>query len=89
MGNDPSVHNYYRHFEAPGVGHCWSGTGLYPAEIFEAMVNWVEKGKVPEKLETSASVWTNRKTRILCPYPAKEVYRKGANPNSIASYACE
>ncbi|TID20705.1 feruloyl esterase b precursor [Venturia nashicola] len=34
---DPKAHDYYRLFEAPGVGHCWTGTGLYPSGIFESL----------------------------------------------------
>jgi hypothetical protein len=38
MEKDKNVHDYYRNFEAPGVGHCAStGTGLYPQGIFRAL----------------------------------------------------
>lgn len=34
---DPKAHDYYRLFEAPGVGHCWTGPGLYPSGMFESL----------------------------------------------------
>jgi predicted peptidase len=34
---DKSVNDYFRYYEAPGVGHCWSGTGLYPASMFDSL----------------------------------------------------
>ncbi|KAL2826815.1 tannase and feruloyl esterase-domain-containing protein [Aspergillus cavernicola] len=30
---DPDVRSFYRLFEAPGLGHCWSPSGLYPSTI--------------------------------------------------------
>jgi hypothetical protein len=37
MAVDKSVHDYYRYFEAPGVGHCWTGAGLYPQGLFDSL----------------------------------------------------
>ncbi|KAF2194560.1 tannase and feruloyl esterase [Zopfia rhizophila CBS 207.26] len=63
---DPLVHEYYRLFEAPGLAHCNGGAGAYPAGTFDALVEWVEKGIVPETLRATAP---SNQSRILCPYP--------------------
>ncbi|KAF2856433.1 feruloyl esteras-like protein B precursor [Plenodomus tracheiphilus IPT5] len=73
---DPTVQSYYRLFEAPGVAHCFGGSGGIPQGMFKALVAWVEHGTAPESL-----VGTNPqgKTNLLCPYP-KKAYFKGKSP---------
>ncbi|KAL4922729.1 Tannase/feruloyl esterase [Aspergillus aurantiobrunneus] len=86
---DPYVRNYYRLFEAPGLGHCWSPSGLYPSTIFDDMVAWVEKGRVPRSLPVSFTDEENiRHDRILCPYPERAVYNRWGDPTSRSSYFC-
>jgi hypothetical protein len=90
MDGDPLVHDYYRHFEAPGLGHCFSTSGLYPAGIFDSMVKWVEKGIAPDKLEvdTTSILVGPPSSRILCPHPKKSRYT-GKGPNTLSSsYVC-
>lgn len=69
--NDPSVKDFYRLFMAPGLAHCWYQTGPYPTTMFDAMVNWVEKGVAPDSLP--AVTLPDSKGKIikkkLCPYP--------------------
>jgi hypothetical protein len=85
MAGDPSVHNYYRHFEAPGVGHCFTGKGLYPAGIFDSMVRWVEAGEVPDSLKVDVSYG---KQRILCPYPKRAHYKGTGDAYAVDSFYC-
>ncbi|KAL2833183.1 Tannase/feruloyl esterase [Aspergillus pseudoustus] len=47
---DPNAHDYYRFFPAPGVKHCSPGPGWYPGDSFQALVDWVEKGRAPDTL---------------------------------------
>ena len=49
------VHQFYRHFEAPGVGHCMGGFPL-PRTAFDPLINWVEEGVVPDKLKAVGQV---------------------------------
>lgn len=65
------VQDFYRLFEAPGLGHCQGGVGGYPARSFEALVAWEEKGIVPDELE---AVDSSNRTSLLCPYPKKAVF---------------
>lgn len=89
MKGDPYTHSYYRHFEAPGVGHCYNGQGLYPASIFDSLVRWVERGEVPEQLIVDTSGLTGpKKGRILCPHPKKSRYRGTGDAFEVSSYYC-
>lgn len=83
---DPSVHDYYRLFFAPGVHHCRQGKGPLPVDPMEAMVNWVEKGIAPETLRARSLDGARR--RNLCAYPLVSVY-KGGDSRDVSSYACE
>ncbi|KAL4779613.1 tannase and feruloyl esterase-domain-containing protein [Aspergillus varians] len=86
---DPHVRSFYRLFEAPGLGHCWSPSGLYPSTIFDDMVAWVEKGRVPRSLPASFADKDGAKNeRILCPYPEKAVYNRHGDTKSRGSSFC-
>ncbi|KAL4768872.1 Tannase/feruloyl esterase [Aspergillus nidulans var. acristatus] len=86
---DPEVRNYYRLFEAPGLGHCWSPSGLYPSTIFDHMVDWVEKGQVPGSLPASFTDARNvRHNRMICPYPERAIYDGNGDPTLSSSYSC-
>ncbi|KAL4937188.1 hypothetical protein BDV06DRAFT_216069 [Aspergillus oleicola] len=86
---DPFVRKYYRLFEAPGLGHCWSPGGLYPSTIFDDLVAWVEEGRTPETLPVTFTDDNDvRNDRILCPYPEKAVYDGRGDPTARSSYHC-
>jgi Tannase and feruloyl esterase len=89
MAKDPSIHDYYRHYEAPGVGHCYTATGLYPQGIFASLIKWVEQGIKPDTLDVDVSGLTGPpKHRILCPYPQRSKYKGSGDTNSVDSYYC-
>ncbi|KAL4871605.1 hypothetical protein BDV12DRAFT_206294 [Aspergillus spectabilis] len=86
---DPYVRDYYLLFEAPGLGHCWSPSGLYPSTIFDDMVAWVEEGRAPHSLPASFTDENGRKQdRILCPYPERAVYDGSGDSTLRNSYFC-
>jgi feruloyl esterase len=86
MGADPRVHDFFRYFEAPGVAHCYSGSGLYPQGILDSLVKWVEHGVVPDTLLVDLP---GKRNRILCPYPQKSRYNGTGNIWSKDSYYCK
>lgn len=90
MAIDAHVHDFYRVFEAPGVGHCYGGKGAYPSGTFDAMVAWVENGTVPNSLVgyLPANAAGVRGQRKLCPYPQKARYNFHGDVNSTTSYIC-
>ncbi|KAI1800175.1 tannase and feruloyl esterase [Daldinia bambusicola] len=74
--HDEQIKDYYRLFEAPGLGHCWAGFGgYYPAGFFKALVSWVESGVAPDSVAAATSVESGPvRQSILCPYPQKAHY---------------
>ncbi|KAJ5617721.1 hypothetical protein N7537_002835 [Penicillium hordei] len=86
---DPDIHDFYRLFLAPGVAHCFGGSGGQPHTVLEALVEWVENGTAPETLPVSfTSAKGTTYDQILCPYPQKSVYTLGSDPTLAESYHC-
>ncbi|KAF1981082.1 feruloyl esteras-like protein B precursor [Aulographum hederae CBS 113979] len=90
IARDPKVHDYYRVFEAPGVAHCFHGRGFYPDGIFDKMVDWVEKGEAPDRLNATSFEDNESRfeRRILCPYPQKVLYDGEGDPTLPDSFYC-
>ncbi|KAK7427979.1 hypothetical protein QQZ08_005410 [Neonectria magnoliae] len=66
----PTVDEFYRVFEVPGLLHCSGGSGGQPSNTFDALRAWVENGTVPEKLPHSYQDDNgDEQNRLLCPYP--------------------
>ena len=77
---------WFRHFIAPGVGHCSGGAGPQPQNLFQTVVNWVENGVAPATITATGG----GRTRPLCPYPTVATYiGGGADPNQFASWVCQ
>jgi hypothetical protein len=86
----PDVHDHYRMFEAPGVGHCSGGPGGSPHTTFDALRAWVENGTVPETLPVQfADLNGTTNNRFLCPYPKKVRYDGKGDTTVDGSYNCE
>jgi hypothetical protein len=69
--------------------------GLYPANIFDSLIKWVEKGEAPDTVvvdttsELESAFGGPKKTRILCPHPQKARYKGNGAPKDQASgYEC-
>lgn len=85
LKHNTDVPDFFRHFEAPGVGHCSGNLGPLPNNALEQLMAWVENGTAPVTLNaSSASTGLNRP---LCPYPSRQVYL-GGNSNDTTSFAC-
>lgn len=82
----PNVHDFYRLFEAPGLGHCQGNVGGYPAGSFDALVDWVENGVVPDVLE---AINVANRTSLLCPYPKKAVFTGVGSEYSAEDFICQ
>ena len=83
LDREPNTKDYFRFFYAPGVMHCGGGAGYTPTNPFQAVVDWVERGIVPETLAASGPSGS----RNLCLYPLVAVY-KGGNTSEPSSYEC-
>ncbi|KAI1210575.1 tannase and feruloyl esterase [Annulohypoxylon truncatum] len=87
---DINVHDYYRIFEAPGLAHCYTGSGgYYPAGIFKALVSWVESGVAPDKLPASTPAQNGTvHNGVLCPYPKKVRYNGLSSSSMNDDFYC-
>lgn len=71
----PDVQDFYRYFEAPGLGHCMGGSSGQPEGLFDQLRAWVENGTAPQKTVAGLTDVDGRKQdRIWCPYPQKATY---------------
>ncbi|KAK1655113.1 Tannase/feruloyl esterase [Colletotrichum phormii] len=70
----PGVHDFYRHFEVPGMGHCSGGRSGEPISLFDQLRAWVENGTAPDHTPFKVTIsGGDVQDRILCPYPQKAV----------------
>lgn len=84
---DPEVHDYYRFFLAPGIGHEFNGSIKVP-DINKYIVDWVEKGVPPEVLRVKG---VDKKLtpleRDICAYPKVQHYI-GGNSTKAEAFIC-
>lgn len=85
LERNDDVSEFFRHFEAPGVGHCTGGAGPMPNAALEQLMHWVENGTAPATLD-AYSLATGL-VRPLCPYPSRQIYM-GGNASQISSFEC-
>ena len=45
-----AVDEFMRVFMVPGMVHCFGGPGAWSADYIQAIVDWVEKGSVPDRI---------------------------------------
>ncbi|OBT64506.1 hypothetical protein VE03_05363 [Pseudogymnoascus sp. 23342-1-I1] len=81
---DPDAQSYMRLFQAPGVGHCFGGSGPIPNGAFDQLVSWVEDDVFPETL---TAVDASGNTRDLYARPLQQVY-VGGNITDPKSFNC-
>ncbi|WP_327195188.1 tannase/feruloyl esterase family alpha/beta hydrolase [Sphingomonas sp. LH128] len=95
MGGAEKVHDFFRLYLLPGVGHMSpNGTSnpdahpplVAPGQFFALMVDWVENGRAPGKvvIETPPDSQVRRSAPIA-PYPQTVAY-VGGDPNDAGSY---
>ncbi|KAK6614730.1 hypothetical protein H4I96_01051 [Botrytis cinerea] len=85
---DPTVHDYYRLFMSPGLGHCFGGSGAYPSDTFDTMRAWVENGTIPDTMNATFPSNTAVK-RTLCPYPLKQTHDGVGNATANEGFSCQ
>ncbi|MBS0000052.1 MAG: tannase/feruloyl esterase family alpha/beta hydrolase [Cyclobacteriaceae bacterium] len=84
---DPEVDDYLRLFLLPGVLHCGGGPGPDQADWLRIIMDWVEKGRAPDKVVMSKiSEGKTTMARPVFPYPRKAVYDGKGNPDVEGSY---
>ncbi|CAO2655638.1 Nn.00g044410.m01.CDS01 [Neocucurbitaria sp. VM-36] len=84
---DPEVHDYYRFFLAPGIGHEFLGAINVPDTV-KSIIEWVEHDVAPEVLrETGVDPKGNKVDRDICPYPKVQHY-VGGNSTKAEAFEC-
>jgi feruloyl esterase len=82
----PGAGDAMRLFLVPGMTHCGGGEATDQFEMLDAIVDWVEHGKAPDRVLARTSSGPTL-TRPLCPYQKVARY-KGGNPADAASFEC-
>jgi pimeloyl-ACP methyl ester carboxylesterase len=88
-GGAQEVTQFARLFLAPGVGHCGGGDGPGPVGLFDAVVNWVEKGIAPDTVPAARRRQDGSvMSRPLCAYPATAKWTGRGSTDDAASFVC-
>jgi len=87
-GGYQRTQKFARLFMAPGVAHCAGGVGPQPQGLFEAVVNWVERGETPDQILSARSTGGVTQTRPLCPYPAFAHWTGAGSSDDAANFVC-
>ena len=90
VGSAEEVHDSYRLFMAPGMGHCGGGEGPSVFDKMALIEAWVEEGQAPDhvlatKFGPEGEV---EMRRPLCAYPARAVYDGNGDPKREESFSC-
>ncbi|KAL4951552.1 tannase and feruloyl esterase [Aspergillus filifer] len=81
LRHDSTADDFYRVFPVPGVAHCGGGKGIFPGEMLQVLVDWVENGVVPERVDVS----DGERSSILCPYPKQLVGGEAGSDSGICA----
>jgi feruloyl esterase len=73
-------------FLVPGMLHCGGGEATDQFEMLDAIVNWVEQARVPERIVASSRKFPAVE-RPLCPHPTVARY-VGGDVNAARSFEC-
>jgi feruloyl esterase len=86
----PVVDGFFRLLAAPGVDHSGTG-GPANADLFPALVAWVEQGKAPSGLvlreQAAKPPFATVRSRPLCTWPQYPRYQ-GGDPARAESFTC-
>ncbi len=75
-----------RFFGVPGMLHCGGGEATDQFEMLDAIVDWVEQDKAPDRVVATGNAFPGV-SRPLCPYPKVARY-DGGDPDDAASFSC-
>jgi predicted enzyme related to lactoylglutathione lyase len=90
-GGPDATARWARLFLVPGMNHCAGGPATDSFDGLGAIVNWVERGTAPARIEASARPGTTTvsgRTRPLCAYPAYARYAGSGSLEDGANFTC-
>ena len=89
MGGPQKTQDFARLFSIPGAGGCVVGENF---KAFEALQEWVEKGKAPDQITFSHREGGRGgkvfRTRPVCAYPKVSKYKGSGDINDAANFTC-
>ncbi len=98
MGGYDKTQDFARLFTEPGSSGCSAFANPQGFKIFDAMVDWVEKGKAPDKIiypytKGGGMMGMGAKpevyrTRPVCAYPKHSRYKGSGDINDAANFEC-
>ena len=76
-------------FLVPGMGHCQGGAATDSMDGLGALVDWVEKGQVPTRIEAKGTAVYQGRSRPLCAYPQHAHYKGSGDTQNAANFTCQ
>jgi feruloyl esterase len=90
LGGVSKISDSMRLFMVPGMNHCNGGDGPNSFDAVTLIEQWVEQGKVPEKMIAAHSTQgAVDRTRPLCPYPQPVKYSGSGSTDDAANFSCK
>jgi feruloyl esterase len=90
VGSAADVHDAYRLFMAPGMGHCGGGAGPSAFDKMAPLERWDEQGRAPDSIVASRQTdGIVDRTRPLCPYPQVVVYTGSGSTDEAENFVYE
>lgn len=104
QGSQAETDKFFRLFMVPGMGHCSGGAGATnfgnqggaspvvdaKRDVLTALDNWVENGIAPDSIVASrVQNGTTSRTRPLCAYPKKAVYKGTGSTDDATNFVCQ
>ncbi|HEY1302978.1 MAG TPA: tannase/feruloyl esterase family alpha/beta hydrolase [Vicinamibacterales bacterium] len=90
-GGPEATSTWARLFLVPGMNHCAGGPATDSFDGLGAIVDWVEKGAAPSRIEASArpgTMYFPERTRPLCAYPSYARYTGVGSLENSANFVC-
>ncbi|KAL2798163.1 Tannase/feruloyl esterase [Aspergillus keveii] len=78
-----ALSDWYQFYLVPGAAHCGTNSlqpGPYPQNNMEIMIDWVENGVKPSRLNATVSSGDYEgETQMLCQWPKRPLWKKGSD----------
>ncbi len=88
-GGPETVSKWSQMYLVPGMGHCGGGAAaLDDFDMLGAIVNWVEKGTVPDSVIAVGKAFPGR-SRPLCPYPKHAQFKGQGDTEDANNFTCQ
>ena len=87
--NGPDATDFIRLFMLPGMTHCAGGLGPDQYDAVTAVIDWVEAGAAPDRIEARKIVNGEvTRSRPLCPYPEVARYDGSGSIDAATNFQC-